>query len=102
MSQLPNFQNDDRDFQLMQSRWAALLNPLLASPFASSGLLKGIVLTTGANTVNHLLGRPLQGWFIVRQRAQASIYDTQDSNPKPGLTLTLVSDANATVDIYVF
>ena len=49
-----------------------------------------------------MLQRPLQGWYIVRQRALASIYDTQDSNQNPSLTLNLTSNAVVSVDIAVF
>lgn len=53
---LTQFQSDDRTFQMMQNSWAAQINPLLANPMASGLFLKGIVLTTGANVINHLLG----------------------------------------------
>lgn len=83
-------------------RWASQLDPMLANPSNNASILKSVSLAAGSNTVNHLLGRPLQGWRIVRQRALASVYDTQDSNPTPALTLSLVSSAAVTVDLEVF
>lgn len=102
MNNLPQFQTDDRDFQLMQSAWATAINPLLRNAALNGSLIQNVVLVTGSNQVNHKLGRKLQGWFIVRQRAAASVYDQQDSNTSPALTLSLVSSANVNVDIYVF
>lgn len=99
---LPQFQGGDTSFQMMQNTWGSILGTLLARPANNSNILQSIHLTTGSNTVNHKLGQKLQGWTIVRQRAAASIYDTQDSNQTPALTLTLVSDADVTVDIEVF
>lgn len=99
---LPQFQSDDKDFQLMQNAWAARINPLLKNPANNSLILKEVILTTGSNIVNHLLGRKLQGWAIIRKRAAAEIYDTQDANSMPELTLTLTSSANVTVDLMVF
>jgi hypothetical protein len=96
------FKNDDRDFQLMQTSWSQELNPLLRNPVSSGRILKFVTLETGNNVVNHGLGRKLQGWFIVRQRATGSFYDTQDQNERPQLTLNLVSSATVTVDIFVF
>lgn len=99
---LPVFHTDDKDFQMMQTRWASELNPALSNPLMQGSILTNVSLVTGANVINHLLGRKLVGWIIVRQRAAASIYDTQDANPTPTLTLTLTSSANVTCDIEVF
>lgn len=101
-STLPTFQSDIREFQLMQSNWASAINPILAAPANKSILLKNISLVIGANTVNHGLGRQLQGWTIIRKRAPGNVYDTQDQNLMPALTLTLVSDAAMVVDLEVF
>lgn len=91
-----------QDFNLLQTTWSALLDPLLKKPQNSSNILESVPLVIGSNTVNHKLGRKLQGWSLTRQRAAASIYDTQDSNPTPDLTLVLVSSAVVTVNIEVF
>lgn len=99
---LPQYQTDDTSFTLMQNQWSTQINPLLRNPSLQSVLLKNITLVTGSNQVNHLLGRKLQGWRIVRLRASAAIYDTQDSNPIQDKTLLLVSDAGVNVDIEVF
>lgn len=91
------------DIDMMQNTWAAALNPLLNNPLSKAIILKDVVLTTGSNTINHRLGRKLQGWYIVRMRDTFSqVYDTQDSNQTPQLTLTLNSSANVTADIVVF
>lgn len=99
---LPIFHTDDRNFQMMQTQWSGQLNPVLARPQSNSSILKNVYLSAGINTINHLLGRPLQGWSIVRQRAAASIYDLQDSNQMPNLTLVLNSSAIVVCDIEVF
>jgi hypothetical protein len=90
------------DIVQLQTKWAAVLEPLLSTPMLSGSILKRVSLSTGSNTVNHGLARELQGWFIVRQRASATIYDTQDSNALNDRTLVLVSSANVVVDIFVF
>lgn len=87
---------------LLQTQWASILNPVIANPLLQGTILKGVQLVTGANVINHKLGRPLQGWFPVRVRASATFYDTQDSNSYPELTLQLTSSANVTIDIAVF
>lgn len=99
---LPIFHTDNLDFTIMQNNWSKQLNPLLANPCNQSIILKSVSLASGSNVVNHLLGKKLQGWKIIRQRASASIYDTQDSNQSPQLTLLLTSSAPVVVDLEVF
>lgn len=92
----------DRITNQIQDNISKVTTPLTAIPLNSGSLLQSVSLVSGANSVNHKLGRALVGWFIVRQRAAASVYDTQDTNPTPTLTLNLVSSANVVVDVYVF
>lgn len=99
---LVQFQSDDRNFQMMQNSWASEINPLLSRPLNQSNILNNVVLINGTTVVNHLLGRKLQGWFIVGQNASAIIYDAQANNQKPELTLVLISNAAVTVNIAVF
>lgn len=99
---LPKFGTANEELNLLQTTWAKQLDPLLRLPLNQSLLLKNVPLAVGANVVNHLLGRKLQGWTVVRLRAAAAIYDTQDSNPIPNLTLNLSSSAAVVVDLLVF
>lgn len=86
----------------MQTQWAQQLNPIIANPLVNGIILQSITLKAGSNTINHLLGQKLQGWYLIRKRASAEIYDTQDNNPTPQLTLLLTSDSPVVVDIAVF
>ena len=99
---LPIYQTDLREFSLMQTNWSSQINPLLNLPINNGLILQDIVLETGVNTINHKLGRKLQGWFLIRQRGPASIYDEQDSNQFPSRTLILNSSAEVGVDLFVF
>ena len=96
------YKSADQNQMLMQNNWSRQLNPLLANPANQSLILKEVSLLSGSNVINHRLGQKLQGWKIVRQRAAASIYDNQDANQSPQLTLVLVSDNPVLVDIEVF
>jgi hypothetical protein len=89
-------------WDLAQTRWANILNPIIDSPTTNPVILKDVQLSTGNNSVNHKLGRKLQGWQICRQRAAATIYDRQDDNQAPQLTLLLVASAPVVVDLVVF
>lgn len=80
----------DRDLNQVQSNIIAAVQPYLNKPLASGLLIQSVSLVTGQNVINHYLARALQGWFVVRQRAQAQIYDQQDSSETPTVTLTLV------------
>jgi hypothetical protein len=100
--QLPYFQSSLPILNQLQTKWQSILNPLLGNPLTQGIILNKIVLSSGSNTINHTLGRALVGWSIIRQRASASVYDNQDSNQMPTLTLILISSADVTVDLEVF
>ena len=102
MTTLPIFTTAIKELSMLQTTWSQILNTLLRNPSLQSNMLTQVLLVTGSNTINHGLGRNLQGWRVVRQRALASLYDTQDTNQRPGLTLTLVSSAPVIVDLEVF
>lgn len=95
-------QTTDRVIGQIQSNIITPLNLILSNPITDGILLQNVTLSSGDNSINHKLGRKLQGWFIVRQRASASIYDKQDSNSLPDKTLSLNASAQVTVDLYVF
>jgi hypothetical protein len=99
---LPFFQSTDQAFELLQKKWASILNPLIENPGNQANILSGIKLVSGTNTINHLLGRKLQGYRIILKSASASIYDKQLTNQTPDITLQLVSDAAVTVSLEVF
>lgn len=86
----------------MLTTWSQQLNPVVANPILSGQQLKNVLLINGTTQVNHGLQRTLQGWFIVRQRSAAAIHDNQDNNTMQSLTLTLVSNAAVSVDIWVY
>jgi len=90
-------------FAQLQTKWASILNVLLGNPVLASSQLSNIALTTGSNVVNHKLGRKLQGWQVARYHGSwAQIYDTQDSNSMPDLTLTLNASTGVIVDLVVW
>lgn len=102
-SKLPIFHTDNEDLNLLQTRWASVINPVLSSPTSGGLILKEVFLDSGDNVVNHLLGRNLVGWILIRQRtSNGGVYDTQDTNPTPSRTLQLVAATPTTVDILVF
>lgn len=108
MARLFKIQTTDRVINQLQDNTANLLDPV-ATIVQDSALLAGKILTNvklqaSSNTIKHTLGRNIKGWFIVRQRASAIIYDTQDTVPaeQQSVILKLTSSAIVTVDIYVF
>ncbi len=103
MVNLPIVLSSSREMTQLQTLWAAQLNPLLSRPDAGWLLLKNVSLISGDNVINHLLGKRLTGWEVVRMHNQyAQVYDTQDTNRTPELTLVLNSNGPVLVDLKVF
>lgn len=82
----------------LQQQLQGLFSGLSSSPIA----LTGVALVAGrVNMVKTGLTKPLVGWSLTRLRAQATVWDTQDSNGNEAY-LALWCSANVTVDLEVF
>lgn len=99
---LPKIDTTLKDLSLLQTKWKSILDVILGNPSLDSVILTQVPLNSGSNVINHTLGRKLMGWRIIRQRQSATVYDTQDSNSKPQLTLQLTASANVIVDLECF
>lgn len=101
---IQKMQTTNREVNQLQNNIIAAVQPWLDNPISEgrTPLLVSISLSVGANVVLHGLNRALQGWFIVRKRAAADIYDTQDTNTEPSVSLLLTSSAAVVVDLFVF
>lgn len=99
---IPYQQSQDKNFNLFQTQLASALQPITSIATCKSTILTNQTLNSGTNTIQTGLGYPLTGWYIIRQRAQADIWDSQDSNSSPNTTLILNSSASVNVDLVVF
>lgn len=84
---------------LHQTNWAQTLNKFLSNPILQ-GHLQDEALISGANTINHLLGRPINGCMIVLQDAAANFFEAETTNPNQ--TFVLNASAPCNVSLYLF
>lgn len=91
--------SSNMDWDLAKNLWAQSLNPILANAILSGTPLSNIALIVGAKTINHGLGRLMQGWFLTDVNGPAVVYRSQPMNAS---TLTLTSSALATVNLWVY
>ena len=95
--------SQDSDLNRFQSNVEEAVNPLINAEIVNGVLLKDIYMDAETVTlVQHKLGRKVRGWVVVRLRADARIWDVQDSNSNPTTTLALVASHAVTVDVWVF
>ncbi len=87
------------DWDKAQTRWAQEINPVISFPPVNGTLLSGVNVVSGSNVINHKLGRTPQGWIITDISNAATIYRSAAFN---SLTLTLTSNATATLSLWVF
>ncbi len=88
----------------LQENVRILTNEIIGKQILDGILLTKVSLTTGVtNPVDHKLGRQPLGWLVLRKRATADIWDTQDTNTnnKNG-TLFLRCSADVVVDLWIF
>jgi len=93
---LPLIPTDNADLMLLQTRWKSLLDRLLGVAQANT---LTVTLTSGANVINHKLGKQLTGWYVVDINAPITLYR---SAPATKLTLTLTASGPATCTLMVF
>lgn len=98
MANLPIFQTGDTNLQLLQNSWKAAILPILNNEI-NQGILIAADLVMGDNVINHLLQRKPQGWIIADIEGTAVIYRSAAFN---NLTLTLNSDADVPVKLWIF
>lgn len=96
---LPLFKDDNQTLQLLQTRWAAILNPVIATPLINGVVILNQPLLAGPNTFPHLLSRQMQGWIITDQNAAVTIYR---SKPLNSVNLTLTASAPVQISLWVF
>lgn len=102
VSKFKTVQFDDDKISRFQDECERTISSLQSVPFLTGRAIQNVTLASGANSVNHGLGRKLVGWVATRRRGTGTIYDTQDSNALADRTLTLVASAAETVDLWVF
>jgi hypothetical protein len=85
----------------MQTRWASILNPVIATPIVNGLQLSNVKLTSGTNVLNHTLARVMQGWFLVDNETTATVYRPSTA-PFNDLTLTLVASGATTISLWVY
>src|SRR6185437_314807 len=95
-------QTQDATISKLQDDIIGGLQPILKNALVDGSLLTNVSLQSGQNTIFHGLGRTLQGWILVRERANANVWDNQDQNGLQNSTLLLNASAAVTVDVYVF
>lgn len=95
-------ENLSRIINQLQSNIEESILSILNKSQNDNFILTNIQLTTGLNIINHKLGKVLNGWNITRLRSNAIIWDIQDTNTQPNLTLLLMSNSNCVIDLKVF
>jgi hypothetical protein len=98
---LPYYKSEDTSFNLLQTGWASQINPVLGNPTVNGVLQRGIKLVSGTNSIDHKLGRTLQG-FIVTDMLDTYSQIFRTVSKTPALTLNLNSSVATTIDIYCF
>jgi hypothetical protein len=108
MISIPKVQTTDRTINQLQENIITGVLQLQnqvngqALPLNGGKILPNVSLSAGLNTINHGLKKVLTGWFLVRIRANAIVWDSQDGNKSANTTLILNASAPVVVDIFCF
>lgn len=95
-----SIENLAEDVNKMQDRLTEFVQPLVLNPTLDGLLLESVSVGTVATKIEHKLRRPLRGYVIVRQNAQAQIWES--SQALPGAFLTLQASSPCIISLWVF
>lgn len=73
---------------------------LRPNPMLVGRLIQGIAVSTTETIIDHKLGKTFLGWVVVRNNANVKIYESTQNNPT--LTLSLLAEGPAVIDVWVF
>ncbi len=84
---------------LAQTRWGAIIDPIVSLPILQGALINNVNLVSGTNVINPKLDRMMQGWIITDTNNSVPIYRSAPMNSK---TLTLTASGTVTINLWVF
>lgn len=110
MSSMKLVQTLDRNVNQLQKNIIEVLNPLLNNPILSGQIINNISLkkldpTTSAQYINKVpigINRPLQGWLIIGNNTNCTIWDDQINNMTKSQNLWLFCSSDCLINLYVF
>lgn len=89
--------------QRLQDNIAKSFSVIEKLPQLDSVIVKDVVLSAAIdNAVEHKLGRAIQGWQIIRQNANAVVWESATVNTTPSSFVILRASATCTVSILFF
>lgn len=102
----PAFKNvnpDDPIIDKLESNVAQVFSYLQGKAIIDGVLIEGVaLLSSKTNLVPHLLQRRPRGYIVVKQNANATIWDSTPAANIENIYLQLLVSANVTVSLWVF
>lgn len=103
---LARIQTGDRLQQDAQRQTEAGTQSARALPFGDGNLIANVAMGGGVNVdISHRLGRPYQGWIVVRLQATIATTIIEPSTLDPSLKdrlIRLKASSTCTVDLWIF
>jgi len=91
------------DLLKVQQNIQVIFDELADKLHIDSFLIEGVELTTGsANYVDHLLDRKINGWWVAKRNAEATIWEDESVTVDSTKQLVLQCSANTKIDLVVY
>jgi hypothetical protein len=91
----------DNDLRQVQDAVGFVFLDIASKEILDGQLIKNIFIN-GFLSIDHKLGRELQGYVVVMQDANVVVWDSQATNTIPASKLVLNSSGPTTISIWVF
>ena len=93
----------NEDLNRVQDNIEKQYNQVVDKEVLDGHILQNVTLVPNkVNLVQHKLGRQIEGWIVIRKRADARIWDVQDCNVNKQISIALIVTSEVEVDLWVF
>lgn len=87
-------------WDLAQTRWPSIINPMLSLPILNGNMISNInLIANKPQVINHLLQKMPQGWFLTDNTANTVIWRTAVFN---NTTISLESTSDTIISFWIF
>lgn len=89
------------DLERIQTAFETTARSIIESKILDGNLIEDVVVkAVGGANVSHKLDKPYTGWIVVKQNANANVWETRPTNNRTSILLN--SSADVTISLWVF
>jgi len=102
---IPSFKKtrtDDASLRQVQDSIDLVFGQIIRRKILDGVLIENVSLVSGTNIVSHTLGRPINGFLVVRRNANEEVWNSTTDRINESLAVALDASGTVTVSLWFF